>query len=214
MPQPNPSLKARNFKWLCALAATDAVGVFLLAFPVALRGVTLSQATLLRAALSVALPVIVMILAALLPTNAKIILVYWRFKYALPGHRAFSTYALGNGRIDVAALKKHVGEFPTNPTEQDALWFKLYKQVTDDVTVIDAHSDYLRFRDMAAISFLLLTITPVWLYFADVTVTSIAHCTALIGVQYFVTALASRNSGVRLVINVLALHSNRVAPAK
>jgi hypothetical protein len=45
----------------------------------------------------------------LLSANMKARLVFLRWMYALPGHRAFSKYALADPRIDLARLKKSLG---------------------------------------------------------------------------------------------------------
>jgi hypothetical protein len=45
---------------------------------------------------------------------------------------------------------------PTDPQEQNAKWFQLYRRVADRLTVQAAHRNYLFYRDYAVISILLI----------------------------------------------------------
>jgi hypothetical protein len=207
-------LKSRNFKWLCSLAAVDVLALLLLIFPELVGAASLTQLTALRAVLTLALPVIVLVLASVLSASVKASLVYWRGKQALPGHEAFTRHAPADTRIDFAALRKNIGtDLPSAPAEQNSLWYKLYRRVDGEVPVAEAHRSYLLFRDMAAMSALLLLLVPVALYFSGVPEASLLIAAALFGAQYLATAIAARHSGVRFVTNVLAVHATRKVPA-
>ena len=213
-PNAGASLKSGNFKWLCSLAAVDALALLLFVFPEFVGAASLTQLTALRAVLTLALPVIVLVLASVLSANVKASLVYWRGKQALPGHEAFTRHGPADTRIDLAALRKNIGtDLPSAPAEQNSLWYKLYRRVDAEVPVAEAHRSYLLFRDMTAMSALLLLLVPAALYFSGAPEASLLIAAALFGGQYLATAIAARNSGVRFVTNVLAVHSTRKVPA-
>jgi hypothetical protein len=49
-------------------------------------------------------------------------LVFLRWRHALPGHRAFSKYAVRDPRIDVSSLEKlHGGSLSVDPVEQNQI---------------------------------------------------------------------------------------------
>jgi hypothetical protein len=157
-------------------------------------------------------PVVVLLLTSLLPADLKAVLVFWRIRNALPGHRAFSVYAPKDPRVDVDRLRAVVGAFPASPREQNALWYRLFKKVDGDPAVAQAHRHFLLFRDLASLSLLLGIIAAGVLYALGGGAASIWLALALFGVQYVATAIAARLHGVALVCNVLALHGAADAP--
>lgn len=201
------SLKAANLAWLWSLVALDAIALVLLAFPGLLTSETLKDFAWVRVLVAGIAPVVVLLLTSLLSADNKAVIVFWRQKEALPGHRAFSVYATRDPRINVDALRKNIGTFPDDPREQNSLWFKLYKKVESEVTVAQAHRYYLLFRDLAAMSLLLTPIATLTLYLSGATSTTVWTAFALLSTQYAATALAGKNNGVRFVTNVLTLHS-------
>jgi len=44
-------------------------------------------------------------------------------------------------RIDVNALKKNVGAFPSDERDQNSMWYRLYKQVENEVSVLESHQE-------------------------------------------------------------------------
>jgi hypothetical protein len=203
------SLKSRNFKWLCSLAIVDVVVILVFVFPDVIGSTSRTQLATVRGVLTSALPVIVLMLSALLPASVKASLVYWKGREALPGHEAFSRHAVEDPRIDIEALTKSVGVLPSSAVEQNAVWYRLYKQLDTEVTVVEAHRAYLLFRDMAAISVLLVVLAPLGLYLSGASLSAGLMTAALFAVQYAVTAIAARNSGIRFVTNVLAVQALR-----
>ena len=145
----------------------------------------------------------------MLPQDLKATLVYWKIKQALPGHEAFSKYGPADSRVDMASLRKNVGALPTDPREQNSLWYKLYRKVGSEVGVMDSHKAFLLFRDMAAISILLAIAVPITFLLVGVQVFVVWWALALFLGQYFITAIAARNTGIRFVGTVLAEHSIR-----
>ena len=102
-----------------------------------------------------------------------------------------------------------MGELPVDPREQNAKWYSLYKQVDSDPSVINSHKNFLLFRDIAAMSFLLVPTLPLAMYLAGVDTTAILISTAWFLGQFLVAALAARTTGVRFVQNVLAIYASR-----
>ncbi|QQN73888.1 hypothetical protein [Croceicoccus sp. YJ47] len=203
------SLKRQNMKWLVLLAGADVLATFLFVAPELARGVTLTELGVGRVLSTAVLPVVVLLLVNVLPHEVKSSIVFWKVQDALPGCRAFTRYAPRDQRIDMTALKKNVGPFPSEPAEQNAKWYKLYKQVPTEPNVRDAHRNFLLYRDMAALSLPLIVLVPVALHFVGIAGGAVLLAGALFLIQYFLTALSARWSGVRFVCNVLAVHSIR-----
>lgn len=203
------TLKGRNLAWLVATFILDFLVLLVLAFHTTIENLTPTRLAVIRASLTALLPIPVLIFSSLISADHKAILVFWRCKHPLPGSRAFSVHAPADHRIDLSKLKKNVGEFPVGERDQNAKWYGLYKQVDSDPSVADSHKNYLLFRDIAAMSILLVPVVPVVMYFNDVDRTGILICAALFLGQYLIAAFAARNTGVRFVQNVLAVHASR-----
>lgn len=204
---PTRSLKSLNMTWLVMLAVFDMLVVLLFVVPEVINTATLSQLTIARGLAITVLPVVVLLLTGALSHDAKATLVYWKAKNVLPGCQAFTKYGPADVRIDMTALKKNVGVLPTEPVEQNSKWFKLYQAVKTDPAVIEAHKLYLVFRDMAAMSLPLVVLVPLGLYLVGASPEALWIAAGLFFAQFLVSAIAARNSGVRFVCNVLALHS-------
>ena len=77
----------------------------------------------------------------------------FRWRNALPGHRAFSRLVKKDSRIDEEKPKLKLGELPEEPKSQNSLWYSLYKKCSDAITVSEAHKTFLLARDLATVSF-------------------------------------------------------------
>jgi hypothetical protein len=208
------SLKSINMKWLVMLAACDALVVLFFIAPELIADVAISSVAAGRFLTATAMPVFVLLVVNVLPADVKAMLVYWKPLGVLPGSEAFTKYGPRDPRIDWAALKKNVGNLPSLPTEQNAKWFKLYKQVLDEVEVVEAHKMSLMYRDMAVLSLVSLVCVPAILFLSNAaTSTQWIAFSVFVG-QYLLTAISARWSGIRLVCNVLAIHSTRKVSAK
>lgn len=203
------SLKSLNMKWIVLLAAADVLFVLLFIAPDLLRGATLTQIGIGRVLTTTVMPVVVMLIVNVLPHDVKSMLVYWKPLGVLPGCEAFTKYGPRDPRVDMAALKKNVGALPTKSTEQNSKWYKLYKQVPNEPEVQEAHKLFLMYRDMAVLSLPLIALVPLSLNVAGVSNSTLALAVGLFVVQYLLTALSARWSGIRFVCNVLAIHSAR-----
>lgn len=209
------SLKSLNMKWLVLLAAADVLLVLLFFAPDLLSGVTLTQIGIGRALTTTVMPVVVLLIVNVLPHDIKSMLVYWKPLGVLPSCEAFTKYGPRDPRIDMAALKKNVGALPTESTEQNSKWYKLYKQVPNEPEVQEAHKLFLMYRDMAVLSLPLVALVPLFLNVAGVSNSALALAAGLFVVQYLLAALSARWSGIRFVCNVLAVHSARkITPVK
>ncbi|MGX1322122.1 hypothetical protein AB7M17_005575 [Bradyrhizobium sp. USDA 377] len=204
-------LKASNMKWLAGLAAFDIAAVLLFVAPGLVDASTLA---LMRLGSATALPVLVLLFTGLLSHEAKARLVFWRIANPQPGSEAFTKHAPADARIDMKALAKNVGALPTEPSEQNAKWYKLYRLVGDDPAVSEAHKLFLMYRDMAVMSLFLAPLAPAALWYAGAPAGSLWAAGGIFAVQYMVSAISARHSGTRFVCNVLAIHSTRKVPAK
>lgn len=203
------SLKSLNMKWLALMAATDVIFVLLFVAPELLSGVTLTQISIARLLATPMIPVVVLLLVNVLPHDVKSMLVYWKPLGVLPGFEAFTRHGPRDPRIDMVSLKKNVGVLPTEPTEQNRKWYKLYKIVPYEPEVFEAHKQFLMYRDMAVLSLPLVALVPLALNAAGAPISTLALAAAVFVVQYLLTALSARWSGIRFVCNVLAIHSAR-----
>jgi len=143
-----------------------------------------------------------------LPSNFKATIVFWRIKDALPGHRAFSDHAETDPRVDLTALKQKIGDFPQSPREQNTSWYRLFQKHQSNVIVSDAHRRFLLFRDSSSLTLLILVIAVGGAVLSSVPVGLQAMLIGGLGVQFLWLAVSARNTGIRLVQNVLALESS------
>lgn len=201
------SLKSLNMKWLVLMAAADVLFVLLFVAPDLLNGVTLTQIGIGRVLTTTVMPIVVLLIVNVLPHEVKSMLVYWKPLGVLPGCEVFTKYGPRDPRIDMVALKKNVGALPTDSTEQNSKWYKLYKQVPNEPEVQEAHKLFLMYRDMAVLSLPLVALVPLSLNVAGVSNSTLALAAGLFVIQYLLTALSARWSGIRFVCNVLAIHS-------
>ena len=141
----------------------------------------------------------------LIDSDMKARLVFWRWSHPLPGCFAFSRYLNRDSRIDAKALRKTLGRLPTKPEAQNALWYRLYKSVEREPSVVHAHRHYLLTRDYTAIAFLLLvTAAPLGAWLIGTWGTAAAYA-GMLAAQYLLARQAASHYGVRLVSTVLAL---------
>jgi len=201
------SLKSLNMKWLMMLAAADVLFVLLFVPPDLLKGITQTEIGVWRVLTTTAMPVVVLLIVNVLPHDVKSMLVYWKPPGVLPSCEAFTKHGLRDPRIDMAALKKNVGALPTESTEQNFKWYKLYKLVSNEPEVQEAHKLFLMYRDMAALSLPLVVLVPLLLNVANVSNSTLAYAAGLFFLQYLLTIFSARSKGTRFVCNVLAIHS-------
>jgi hypothetical protein len=206
------SLKGRNLAWLVATLVLDIILLLVIAFHNAIDHLNPTRLALLRLSSTAALPVFALALSLLIPAHWKAVLVFWRIKQPLPGSQAFSVHGPADHRVDIDQLRKNVGEFPTDERNQNAKWYGLYRLVASDPSVADSHKNYLLFRDIAAVSILLVPFALVALFFMGAGRNNIIASISLFVAQYMVAAFAARATGIRFVQNVLAIHASGKGP--
>lgn len=139
--------------------------------------------------------------------------VYWRRYGWLPGCQVFSKYAPEDVRVDMEALERNVGPLPSDPGKQNSRWYQLFKQIEKEPEIEEAHKSFLMYRDMAVLSLPFIGLAPVCLYFAGASPGAQWFGAGLFFVQYLLTAVSARHSGIRFVTNVAAIHSARKVEA-
>lgn len=203
------SLKSLNLKWLVMLAVADVLAVLLFVIPEIVEGVSPTQGGVGRIMTTTVMPVVVLLIVNVLPADIKAMLVYWKPRGVLPGSQAFTKHGPLDPRIDMAALKKNVGDLPATPSQQNAKWYQLFKQVQNEPAVTEAHKAFLMYRDMAALSLPLIVLVPLTLHLAGTARTATWLAVGLFFAQYLLTALSARWSGIRFVCNVLSVHATK-----
>lgn len=207
------SLRPLTIKWLIGLTVFDAVIVLLFVAPEFVEDIPLTRMLLLRASAAVVLPVCILLATGMLSAEAKAVLIFWKISNPNPGSEAFTKHAHRDSRIDLVALKRNVGAFPSDPRSQNAKWYKLYQLVAGEPSVVEAHKFFLVYREMAVISLCLLLFAPPALRYAGASWLSISAAGAIFLAQFLLTVVNARHSGVRFVQNVLALHAVKKWPA-
>lgn len=156
--------------------------------------------------------VIATVLNGLLSADAKVGVVFLRWKNALPGHRAFSRYAKADPRIDLVALRKTIGtEFPVNPVDQNRVWYRIYKAVEAEPAVSQVHRDFLLLRDYTGLCVVLIIFYGgVGFYIMNFT-KPFALYLLFLTMQYVVVRQAASRYGVRIVKSVLAQRATKAA---
>jgi hypothetical protein len=145
------------------------------------------------------------VINAQLSADAKARIVFLRWHNPLPGSEAFSKYALSDPRVDVRALDATYGPLPVSPREQNALWYKMYKSVSTDPSVIQVHRSFLFTRDYACLSLFALLILGVASIVQIGLRTTTFTVTGVMALQFLLARRAARVHGLRFVTTVLAI---------
>jgi hypothetical protein len=150
--------------------------------------------------------VVATVVNAFLRPETKARLVFLRWRYALPGHRAFSRLASADPRIGLEALERLYGApLPVDPAEENRVWYRMYKTVENEPAVLQAHRDFLFLRDYASMAVLLLVVFSVAGFYAIASLRIALTYGLLLFLQYAVVRQAAANTGVRMVTTVLAV---------
>lgn len=150
-------------------------------------------------------PIIVFVLSGILNADIKSIIVFWRIKNPLPGNRVFTELGPKDARIDMNKIGQIVGTVPTEPKQQNSLWYKYSKKYQDSLTVKTAYKHFLLARDMTAITLVMLVPLP----FSVIIINknwqgAFIYFGILLG-QYILLTLVAQNHGKRFACNVLAV---------
>lgn len=149
--------------------------------------------------------VLALALNAFIPAALKHVLVFWRVKDSLPGHRAFSKFARSDPRIDITRLKQACGgAFPSKGAEQNKLWYRLLLKHEEHPAVAGAHGRFLALRDMATSALLLAVFFSVAAAVLKVDVMFYPVLLTVVGIEYLILRVGAVNEAERLVCTVLA----------
>ena len=157
--------------------------------------------------IAASIPLLAIVLTGVLSDAGKARLVFWRWHNPLPGCRVFTELVNTDPRIDVPALRMKHGDFPQDPREQNALWYRLYKGHKTIPLVWEAHKIYLLTRDMTTIAAVFAVVFSIGLLVASVSRTVLLLYVGVLVAQYILVASAARNYGNRFVLNVLCEES-------
>jgi uncharacterized membrane protein len=204
------TLKEANASKLLTMLAINLAGFYLLQQA---QAITLGEWGKLVSGLISALPagaglVIIGILDAQVTPNMKARLVFWRWRHPLPGCEAFTRHGPGDdrvGRAGMAALEAKFGPLPTDPGDQNALWFRMLCSVENLPKVLQAHRQFLFARDYAFMSLLiLLVLSPAAAFLIHPPLTAWIYIGLLV-VQWAMATNAARNNGIQFVGTVLGI---------
>lgn len=149
-------------------------------------------------------PVVVAVLNAVLSSQQKAKLIFWRWRDALPGHRAFTELGPQDPRVDMKALAARIGTPPETPREQNLAWYALLKKHEPaSVLIAEYHRLFLLMRDLATIAFLFFLCAIVALPVATTPSIALSYAAVCAGV-YLLLRLSAVHQGEALVTNVLA----------
>jgi hypothetical protein len=202
-----PSLKENNRKKLVLFAVLQFA-----AFAWLLNGgihefswETAAKALLTSAVANGAIAIAQILLSGLITDEVKASLIFWKIKHPLPGTQAFSRIAETDPRIDLNGLKTRYGPLPTEPREQNLLWYRIYRTHKDEAAVLDAHTDFLLTREMALMSVAFFIVLPLLGLASGIPRIQVALYAAALFAAYILCAVSGQHYGRRLVANVLAI---------
>lgn len=149
--------------------------------------------------------ILISILNAQFSSEAKSRIVFLRWNNPLPGSEAFTRYSTSDYRIDMAPIESEYGPLPRDPRQQNALWYKLFKSIEADPSVMQAHREFLFSRDYTCLSLMLMIAFGVMGFFQIPSFKTWLIYFSVLIIQFIITGRASRNHGRSLVTTVLAL---------
>ncbi|MCH9052754.1 MAG: hypothetical protein IIA72_17055 [Proteobacteria bacterium] len=201
------SLKdANKLPLLAAMVANLAVFYAAVKTDAIIGGAWLDVARSLTEALPAGLGLVLIgIVNAQLSADAKARIVFFRWQNPLPGSHAFTHYSATDPRIDLGFLEEAHGPLPTDPRQQNALWYKLYKSVEKDASVMQVHREFLFARDYTCLALMMaILLGGAGLVQIPSSGTALSYLGVLV-VQFLLAGRAARNHGRRFVTTVLAL---------
>jgi hypothetical protein len=200
------SLKDGNSKTLFALLALNVAAFFLVSHASAISiGDWAKLATGWMTALPAGVGVAVTgLLNSLVSSNTKARLVFWRWNNPLPGSEAFTHHGPNDYRVDMAALAAKHGPLPTDPKQQNVLWYRIFKSVSKEPSVEQAHRHFLFARDFAFMALVMLLVLGIAaaIFIHPISTTEIY--VLLLAIQWGIATRAANVGGHRFVTNVLA----------
>jgi hypothetical protein len=205
----NVSLKDANASKLFALLAANVVFFYLFIHADLITTQNWSKLlgswiTVVPAGVGVAL---VGILNGQISSDMKARMVFLRWHFPYPGSRAFTDHGPQAMSVDMLALQRRYGSLPTDPKEQNILWYRLYHAVADLPAVAQAHRHFLFARDYAFMSSIMLLALGGSACVIARPATDLAIYITFLIVQWVLALNAANVGGRRLVTVVLAQNS-------
>ncbi|POY34712.1 hypothetical protein C3K47_18945 [Solitalea longa] len=202
------SLKAKNTPQLWILLSANILIVCGIFLPIHFKELTykFDIILILRGLGASIAPLILFLLNGLLSSNQKAVLVFWKLKHPLPGSEAFSKLSKEDTRVDRKRLKDIHGPLPKNPSEQNKLWYKIYKKNSLDIVISESHRAFLLARDLASLCFLFVVFIGLPILVIENWPINIYYFSFLV-VQYIIVVIGAQNRGRRFVTNVLAIET-------
>ena len=205
------SAKGGLLRWIGAFIAFDMALLTYVLIP-DWRWGTADPKMIIGGLTTVLSPPMLYMMTSILSPDMKAALVFWRTKHHLPGYSAFSRHLREDSRIDGEAIAARRGPLPSDPDEQQRLWYKIYRDHRNDEAVLDANRRFLTFRDLAVVSLLVAVVAPIALTFFDLGFAR-GPVAAVFCLQYLGASVVARVAGVRLVRTVLAIEGTRPGSA-
>jgi hypothetical protein len=123
----------------------------------------------------------------------------------LPGHRAFSEYAQSDPRVDMARVKRALGnKMPSDPEQENRTWYRWLKETEKLPAVEQSHRDFLLLRDYTALAALFLIGFGLTAWFIVDSLQARLLYTLLLLAQLVIVRHAAATVGARFVCTVLA----------
>lgn len=202
------NLKAKNTPQLWILLSANILIICGVIFPHYFKNLTseFDVMFILKGLGASIAPLFLFLLNGLLSSNQKAKLVFWKLKNPLPGSEAFSKLSKGDTRIDRDKLKELYGTLPKNPSEQNKLWYKIYRKNALEIVISESHRAFLLARDLTSLCFLFIVFIGIpILVFAPLPVN--VYYFSFLLIQYLLVVKGAQNRGRRFVTNVLAIDS-------
>lgn len=203
------NLKDENLPWLRAFVGADlAVFIAIIQWDKFLSlDLALAIATGWAAGGAVLGIALVRMANELLERGQKQTLIWWSRTENLPSRWAFSKLVAKDYRLEEECLPVALGvaTLPTDPTEQDALWYRTYRRFENHPRVLEAHQSSLLARDVLGLMYLTLifkvaVVGLLWATGQEFEAAALPGITVLLMV--FVT-ISARRAGERFVCSVL-----------
>jgi hypothetical protein len=208
------SLKQKNQPQLITFVVSNAVGLGVIALGLphlfaSLQELSKGDWKILGKLIAVPafLTLVTGIIGWAIPRTAKEFLVFWKIRDHLPSSRAFTVIGPNDPRVDMQCLSSKYGALPEEPGRQTALWYRIYRSHSDDVSIEDAHGAYLKFREMVTLSVALTIFSSILAAYFGVGWKRFFLGALLLVIEYLTVMIAARNAATRLVSNVLAIDS-------
>ena len=149
--------------------------------------------------------VFALLVNGILKTDYKNMIVFWKVKHPLPSYRVFSHLAQKDHRIDWDEFNRKYNPIPVDPESQSKLWYRLLKKYPDDEMILQSHRDYLLYRDLTSISFLMLLVYVVAFILLKIFGLDISSLLILLFLsEYLILLISARNKAERFVLNVIS----------